>query len=62
MPGMAGTTLCQRLAADPRYQTIPRVLMSATDPTRARVPYITAFLAKPFTIDVLLATVQRYAH
>lgn len=62
MPNMAGTTLCQRLAMDLRYQAIPRVLMSASDYSVAQVPYITAFLAKPFTIDVLLHTVQRYAH
>ena len=52
MPGIDGFQACERLAADPRYRTIPIVFLSARsddrDRERARAVGATACLAKPF--------------
>ncbi len=60
MPVLDGRRLCQTFAAGPRYQAIPRVLMSIWWDDVAAPPCVTAMLPKPFAIPVLLATVQRY--
>jgi hypothetical protein len=50
------------LAADPRYQEVPRVLIRVWwDDEGMRLPCVTAVLRKPFMPSVLLETVQRYA-
>ncbi len=60
MPVMGGAELCQALAADPRYGSIPVVLMSAAGEgtTRERCAY-EAFVAKPFNLLDILDTVER---
>ena len=60
MPVMGGAELCQALAADPHYGSIPVVLMSAAGEgtTRERCAY-EAFVAKPFNLLDILDTVER---
>ena len=60
MPVLDGWELCRRMQADPRYQSIPLVLMSAvrTAPELAGCHYA-ALLRKPFKLDELLSTITR---
>ena len=55
MPVLNGWELCRRMQADPRYQSIPLVLMSAvpTASNLARCNYA-ALLRKPFELDEML--------
>ena len=60
MPGVDGVDLLRRLRSSPVTSNIPVVIMSSTRPTiegAASVP----FLAKPFDLDDMLATVATYA-
>jgi CheY-like chemotaxis protein len=58
MPTMAGDVLAATLHADPRYTTIPLIMMSAAlDRTRLPVGTYTAVLEKPWTIPQLLTTI-----
>ena len=59
MPLLDGRELCRTMAADPNLGTIPVIMMSAGGEARVRdaCPH-RAFVAKPFNLDVLLATVQ----
>ena len=60
MPGIDGVDLLRRLRSSPTTSNIPVVIMSSTRPTSEgtdRVP----FLAKPFDLDDMLATVATYA-
>ena len=60
MPLLDGWELCRRMQADPRYQSIPVVLMSAmrTTPSMAGCRYA-ALVSKPFELDELLQTITR---
>jgi len=60
MPVLDGWELCRRMQADPRYQSIPLVLMSAlrTAPGLAGCNYA-ALLSKPFELDEVLQTITR---
>ena len=60
MPVLDGWELCRRMQADPRYQSIPVVLMSAmrTTPSMAGCRYA-ALVSKPFELDELLQTITR---
>ena len=60
MPLLDGRELCRTLAADPALGAIPVIMMSAggEPPAPDACPY-RAFLAKPFNLDALLATVAR---
>ena len=60
MPVLDGWELCRRMQADPRYQSIPLVLMSAvrTTPDLVGCSYA-ALLRKPFELNVLLRTITR---
>ena len=60
MPVMDGAELCQALAADARYGSIPVVPMSAAGEraARKRCSYA-AFVAKPFNLLDILDTVER---
>ncbi len=60
MPVLDGWELCRRMQADPRYQSIPLVLMSAvrTMPDLLGCRYA-ALLSKPFGLDELLQTITR---
>ena len=60
MPVLDGWELCRRMQADPRYQSIPVVLMSAlrTAPELTGCRY-SALLKKPFDLDEMLQTITR---
>lgn len=60
MPVLDGWELCRRMQADPRYQSIPLVLMSAvrTTPDLTGCNYA-ALLRKPFDLNELLRTITR---
>ena len=60
MPVLDGWELCRRMQADPRYQSIPLVLMSAvrTAPELVGCNYA-ALLRKPFNLDEMLQTITR---
>lgn len=60
MPVLDGWELCRSMQADPRYQSIPVVLMSAvrTTPDLVGCRYA-ALLRKPFELDEMLATITR---
>ena len=60
MPVLDGWELCRRMQADPRYQSIPLVLMSAvrTAPRLAGCRYA-ALVRKPFELDEMLQTITR---
>ena len=60
MPVLDGWELCRRMQADPRYQSIPVVLMSAvrTAPSLAGCNYA-ALLRKPFKLGEMLQTITR---
>jgi CheY-like chemotaxis protein len=59
MPRLDGRALARAMAADPAYRAIPLVLMSAAARIRAEEVPHAAFLAKPFDLDALLATIAR---
>lgn len=58
MPVLDGWELCRRMQGDPRYQSIPLVLMSAlrTAPSLTGCRYA-ALLRKPFELDEMLQTI-----
>ena len=60
MPVLNGWELCRRMQADPGYQSIPVVLMSAmrTAPSLAGCRYA-ALVRKPFELDEMLQTITR---
>jgi CheY-like chemotaxis protein len=59
LPYLDGLGLARAMQDDPALRAIPLVLMSAVhQPPDGVVPYA-AFLAKPFDLDRLLATVAR---
>jgi CheY-like chemotaxis protein len=59
MPGMDGRTLVNRLRALPDLEPTPIIMMSAAVRTFAPQPGVVTFLAKPFDLDQLLATLER---
>lgn len=59
MPVVGGVELCRRLKADPRTSAIPVVLMSAILPNGGVAVGQAEFLAKPFDIAAVEATVAR---
>jgi CheY-like chemotaxis protein len=58
LPRMDGLTLCARLQADPQTAHLPVLLMSAGRTLPRDVP-CAGFVAKPFSLDELLAAVTR---
>lgn len=61
MPGLSGFEVLERMDGIDSSQAIPVVMMSALDPGDRRPEgRWKAFLKKPFNIDKLLATVQRW--
>jgi CheY-like chemotaxis protein len=62
MPRMDGTELIGAIKRDPALAAIPILVMSGhTVPGLTTKPAASAYLAKPFDLDVLLATVHRLA-
>lgn len=62
LSGKDGRTICKLLKSRPDTRAIPIVMVSAHPSAAGSVRAVGAddFVAKPFDIDVLLATVQRY--
>ena len=62
MPVMSGAEFRERQLADPRLAAIPVVAMSGSDRggVVARRMKVEAFLPKPPSVQVLLATVKRF--
>lgn len=63
MPGLGGEEVCRRLRADPRTRHVPLIVISALPAHTARArldgcPH-DGYLAKPFDLSDLLATVDR---
>ena len=61
MPVMDGWTFRDRMRRDPRLAGIPTVVISASLTADARACDADAFLAKPFDLDRLIATLDRIA-
>ena len=59
LPVLDGRTLCQRLAADPQYQAIPRIVIGGERLAVDDLPADTTVVPKPVALEVLLATVQQ---
>ncbi len=60
MPLVDGRELCKRIRADPEYQRIPVVLMSAASaPDRSGECDYSAFIPKPFSFGTLLTTISQ---
>jgi len=61
LPDMNGEGVCEQLAADPRTASIPVVLMSSSAPditrTESRFDLVKKSMVKPFTPELLIATV-----
>jgi CheY-like chemotaxis protein len=64
LPGMDGFELARLLKHDERYRTIPIIAMTASglarDEERARLVGCESYLAKPFEIEALLRTIDRF--
>jgi CheY-like chemotaxis protein len=61
MPQMSGVELLKAIRNDPDTAHIPVILLSAV-PLKAKVAEASAFLAKPFEIEVLEKVVAKVAH
>jgi len=63
LPGMDGFELAHKIKHDARYSDIPIIAMTASglvrDEERARLAGCDDFIAKPFDIDTLIATIAR---
>ncbi len=58
MPGINGHELCQKLSADPAYNHVPVVLMSAArDKAVCEGCRSAGFIPKPFAVDHVLHTI-----
>lgn len=60
MPHMSGVELLKALRSDPATEHIPVILLSAA-PLKAKVAEASAFLTKPFEIEVLEKVVAKVA-
>jgi CheY-like chemotaxis protein len=60
MPVMDGWEFRRRQQADPSVSSVPVIVLSALDPTRAADVNANAFLKKPLDFDRLLALVRSY--
>ncbi|MEB3162922.1 MAG: response regulator [Prochlorothrix sp.] len=64
MPEMDGLTVCQQLKADPQYQNIPIIVLTASHSQDHLIEAFTAgavdYITKPFSVPELLARVQTH--
>jgi len=62
MPGMDGYEVCRRLKADPQWQHVPVVMLTAKDTTRDLVRGLEIgaddYITKPFNTEELIARIQ----
>ena|SRR5579859_2353089 len=60
MPVLDGRAMCQRMQHDPRYRSIPIILMSAVRPiSQIEGCSYVALVEKPFDLDEVLKTLVR---
>ncbi len=59
LPFLDGLGLARAMRADPALRAIPLILLSAAHGAAARAVPHAAFLAKPFDLERLLATIAR---
>ncbi|MBA3469679.1 MAG: response regulator [Herpetosiphonaceae bacterium] len=59
MPTLDGRKMCHIIRANPRYETMPIILMSAANEMIRRQFAYATFLGKPFMIGDLLDNVRR---
>ncbi len=60
MPVMSGLEMCREMQMNPRYRSIPVLLMSAVIHYVSKVEcHYTSIISKPFDLDALLSIVQR---
>lgn len=60
MPVLDGRELCRKMGSDPRYRSIPIILMTAVSKAfNASDCNCAALLTKPFELDDVLAVVAR---
>ena len=60
MPVMDGWEFRHRMKLEPELATLPVIVLSALDPSRARDVDAAAFLKKPLDFDRLLALVRQH--
>jgi DNA-binding response OmpR family regulator len=62
MPGLDGFEVCRRVRNDPRFSSIPVILLTATGPEsdceRGRAAGATDFMSKPYSPSELLRRVR----
>jgi CheY-like chemotaxis protein len=62
MPGLTGFELCELLHNDPRFASIPIVIVSARDDAESRERAMqagaTAYITKPFGMDEFIGQIQ----
>ena len=58
MPGVTGAQLIERLKANPETRIFPVIMMSGYDESIASDTAADGFLAKPFTINQVLAEIE----
>jgi len=61
MPELDGPEMARRLRAEPATATIPLVLMTADAHARQGITAVDGWLAKPFHLATLFATLARWA-
>lgn len=66
MPGMDGYQLAQTIRAQPRWQALALVMLTAhdrvTDRLKGRLLGVRTYLTKPFRVETLLTVVQDALH
>jgi CheY-like chemotaxis protein len=65
MPGLDGFAFCRRVRAEPRFRSIPLIVLTALGPSdevrrRALDAGCDAFLAKPFDLDDLADVIAHW--
>lgn len=64
MPGLSGFELCELLHQDPRFASIPIIIVSARDDSTSKARALSAgakdYLTKPFDADELLQKIQEW--
>lgn len=62
MPGLTGFELCELLHNDPRFTTIPRLIVSARDDTesmeKAYQAGASGYITKPFGVETFMQKIE----
>ncbi|MBF6612002.1 MAG: response regulator [Chloroflexi bacterium] len=64
MPVLDGITVCKMVKRDPRFKKVPIIVMSASERMQKEADdcCADAVISKPFDIDHLVSTVQRFTN